>query len=88
MKPIVSAMNAWSCVVISFFAVIILSILASQFKSNNPAFTGSENQPEDGPAVAASLYTAAFIYAAFFVFCGFQALLHWRSSRRGAIALN
>ncbi|KAF7719547.1 Uncharacterized protein PECH_005536 [Penicillium ucsense] len=87
MKPIVSAMNAWSCVVISVFAIVILSVLGSLYGSNNHTVMGSEEDPEDGPAVAASLYTAVVVYAAFFVFCGFQAWLHLRDSRGGAISL-
>ncbi|KAJ5238792.1 hypothetical protein N7468_003411 [Penicillium chermesinum] len=55
--------------------------------SNNHAYTGSEGEPEDGPAVAASLWIAVFVYLGFFVFCGFQAYLHLRGSRGGAISL-
>ncbi|KAI9924409.1 hypothetical protein ASPWEDRAFT_100898 [Aspergillus wentii DTO 134E9] len=88
MKPVVSAMNAWSCVVISLFAIVILSVLGSLFQSNHHGFTGSEGEPEDGPAVAASVFTAVVVYAGFFVFCAFQAYLHMRSNRGGAISLN
>ncbi|KAJ5099365.1 hypothetical protein N7532_006366 [Penicillium argentinense] len=88
MKPVVSALNAWSCVVISLFAIVILSVLGSLFGSNNHAYTGTEGEPEDGAAVAASIYTAVIIYAGFFVFCGFQAYLHLRGSRGGAISLH
>ncbi|KAJ5794783.1 hypothetical protein N7457_001382 [Penicillium paradoxum] len=118
MKPVVSALNAWSCVVISAFAMIILTVLGSLYSSNNHAYTGSEGEPEDGPAVAASIYTAVIVYAVshslarilvgsivarernrlltigvstlqgFFVFCGFQAYLHMRGSRGGAISLH
>ncbi|KAG0156175.1 hypothetical protein PDIDSM_3352 [Penicillium digitatum] len=85
MKPVVSALNAWSwyappsqrsieksialtscfvdSVVISAFAIIILSVLGSLYSSNNHAYTGSEGEPEDGPAVAASIYTAVIVYA-------------------------
>ncbi|KAJ5176589.1 uncharacterized protein N7482_002466 [Penicillium canariense] len=115
MKPVVSALNAWSCVVISLFAIVILSVLGSLYGSNNHSFTGSEGEPEDGPAVAASIYVAVIVYAVrhpefefattsipqetifanmlihkqqgFFVFCGFQAYLHMRDSRGGAISL-
>ncbi|KAL2013542.1 hypothetical protein VTN00DRAFT_1067 [Thermoascus crustaceus] len=96
MKPVVSALNAWSCVLISFFAIIILSVIGSLFKSNHHSFTGAEGDPENGPAVAASIFTAVFVYAlltdgprlqAFFVFCLFQVYLHMRASRRGAISL-
>ncbi|CAG7931505.1 unnamed protein product [Penicillium olsonii] len=62
MKPVVSALNAWSCVVISLFAIVILSVLGSLFGSNNHSFTGSDGEPEDGPAVAASIYTAVIVY--------------------------
>ncbi|KAJ5722661.1 hypothetical protein N7488_000696 [Penicillium malachiteum] len=88
MKPVVSALNAWSCVVISFFAIVILSVLGSLFSSNNHSYTGSEGEPEDGPAVAASIYVAVLVYAGFLVFCGFQVFLHRRASRGGAISLN
>ncbi|OAT00229.1 uncharacterized protein BDCG_16531 [Blastomyces dermatitidis ER-3] len=88
MKPVVSALNAWSCFIISIFAVIILSVLGSLFKSNHHSITGSTKDPEDGTAVAASIFTAVVVYAFFIVFCGIQAFLHVRSSRRGAISLN
>ncbi|PYH74073.1 uncharacterized protein BO88DRAFT_399761, partial [Aspergillus vadensis CBS 113365] len=87
MKPVVSALNAWSCVVISVFAIVILSVLGSLYKSEHPGFTGSEGEPEDGAAVAASIFTAVLVYIAFFVFCAFQAYLHMRARRGGAISL-
>ncbi|KAL2852886.1 hypothetical protein BJY01DRAFT_244293 [Aspergillus pseudoustus] len=88
MKPVVSVLNAWSCVVISLFAIIILSVLGSLFKAEHHGFTGSEGEPEDGGAVAASIFTAVFVYIGFFVFCAFQAYLHIRASRGGAISLS
>ncbi|KAG2017148.1 hypothetical protein GB937_005746 [Aspergillus fischeri] len=63
MKPVVSVLNAWSCVVISAFAIVILSILGSLYKSEHHGFVGSESDPEDGGAVAASIFTAVVIYA-------------------------
>ncbi|PSN71080.1 hypothetical protein BS50DRAFT_570489 [Corynespora cassiicola Philippines] len=87
-KPVVSAMNAWSCVVVSVFAIIILSVIGALFKSNNHIMMGSDQDPEDGGAVAGAVFGAVFIYIGFFVFCGFQALLHMRESRRGAISLS
>ncbi|KKK16200.1 hypothetical protein AOCH_003397, partial [Aspergillus ochraceoroseus] len=62
MKPVVSVLNAWSCVVISLFAIVILSVLASLYKNEHHGFTGSEGEPEDGGAVAASLFTAVIVY--------------------------
>jgi hypothetical protein len=49
---------------------------------------GDEESPKDGAAVAGAVFGAVFIYAGFLVFCGFQALLHIRESRRGAITLS
>ncbi|KAI5295478.1 hypothetical protein KEM52_001252 [Ascosphaera acerosa] len=88
MKPVVGVLGAWSCFIISLFAVVILSVIGSLFKSNNHAFTGSIDDPKDGRAVAGSIFVAVLIYAGFAVFCGFQAFLHVQSNRRGAIALN
>ncbi|OJJ96763.1 uncharacterized protein BO66DRAFT_132366 [Aspergillus aculeatinus CBS 121060] len=88
MKPVVSLMNAWSCVVISLFAIVILSVLGSLFQREHHSFTGGEEEPENGAAVAASIYTAVLVYVAFFVFCAFQAYLHTRSRRGGAISLS
>jgi len=68
MKPIVSALNAWNCVIISLFAIVILSILGSLYRSNHHAFTGSEGDPEDGAAVAGSIFTAVIVYAGFLIF--------------------
>lgn len=87
MKPLVSAMNAWTCIVVSVFAIVILSIIGALFKANNHSMMGSTKDPEDGGAVAGAVFGAVFIYIGFFVFCGFQALLHMRESRRGAISL-
>ncbi|KAF2638865.1 hypothetical protein P280DRAFT_470882 [Massarina eburnea CBS 473.64] len=87
-KPLFSAMNAWTCIVVSVFAIIILSVIGSLFKSGSHTMMGSEEDPEDGGAVAGAVFGAVFIYIGFFVFCGFQALLHYRESRRGAIALS
>lgn len=74
--------------VISVFAIVILSVLGSLYKSEHPGFTGSEGEPEDGAAVAASIFTAVLVYIAFFVFCAFQAYLHMRARRGGAISLS
>ncbi|ODH48590.1 hypothetical protein GX48_05240 [Paracoccidioides brasiliensis] len=113
MKPVVSAANAWSCFIISIFAIIILSVLGSLFKNqrdggrregasefphatscccaaaltrsiptlkarkdtdreltsimalqnNHHSVTGSTKDPENGPAVAASIFTAVAVYA-------------------------
>ncbi|KHN99970.1 uncharacterized protein MAM_01894 [Metarhizium album ARSEF 1941] len=89
MKPVVSAMHAWSCTVISVFAIIILSILAGLYRSGHEEFVGgvADPSPEEGKAVAGTIFTAVIVYAVFLVFCGFQGLLHVRENRRGTIAL-
>jgi len=87
MKPVVSAFNAWSCTVLSVFAIVILSIIGSLFARNHHMVMGMEEDPEDNAAVAASVFIAVVVYAGFLVFCGFQAWLHVRASRRGAISL-
>ncbi|CAN8098756.1 unnamed protein product [Discula destructiva] len=87
MKPLVGAMQAWSCFVISCFAIVILSILGLCFKNNHEEFVGGVEDPADGPAVASTIFVAVLVYVGFLVFCGLQGLLHVRESRRGAIAL-
>ncbi|KAG6079646.1 hypothetical protein E4U16_000885 [Claviceps sp. LM84 group G4] len=89
MKPIISAMHAWSCTVISVFAIVILSVLAVLYRSGHEELVGGINDPspEQGKAVAGTIFTAVLVYAAFLVFCVFQGLLHVRENRRGAIAL-
>ncbi|KAK7924494.1 hypothetical protein PG985_006548 [Apiospora marii] len=87
MKPVVSSMQAWSCTVISAFAIIILSVIGGLFRSKHHSLTGHADDPVDGPAVAGTIFTAVFVYIGFLVFCGLQGMLHVRESRRGAIAL-
>ncbi|KAL7946509.1 hypothetical protein V8C42DRAFT_320859 [Trichoderma barbatum] len=87
MKPVVSSMQAWSCTVLSFFAIIILSVLALLYRSNHEQLVGSINDPKDGKAVSSTVFTAVFVYIGFFVFCGLQGMLHVRENRRGAISL-
>jgi len=87
MKPVVSAFNAWSCVVVSCFAIVILSVLADLFARNHHSVMGQTDAPADGKAVAASLFIAVAIYAGFLVFCGIQAYLNVLASRRGQISL-
>ncbi|KAH7328718.1 hypothetical protein B0I35DRAFT_404043 [Stachybotrys elegans] len=87
MKPIVSAGNAWTCTIVSVFAMVILTVIAILFRSGHEEFVGGTEDPSDGKAVSGTIFTAVIVYAAFFVFCGLQGLLHVRESRRGAIAL-
>ncbi|PMD51963.1 uncharacterized protein K444DRAFT_602612 [Hyaloscypha bicolor E] len=88
MKPVVGVMQAWSCIVISVFAIVILSVIGALFKSNHHSMMGSTDDPKDGPAVAATVFSAVIVYVVFLVGCGFQAFLHYRDNRRGAITLS
>lgn len=42
---------------------------------------GSINDPEDGEAVAKTVFGAVFVYLGFFLFCGLQILLIRRQDR-------
>lgn len=48
--------------VISFFAIIILSVLALLYRSNHEQLMGSTNDPTDGKAVSRTVFTAVFVY--------------------------
>ncbi|POS77081.1 hypothetical protein DHEL01_v204518 [Diaporthe helianthi] len=87
MKPVVGAFQAWSCFVLSIFAIIILSVLGLVYKNGHEEFVGGIDDPEDGGAVASTIFVAVFVYIGFLVCCSLQGLLHMRESRRGAISL-
>lgn len=55
--------------VISIFAIIILSTLGFLFKANHPELVGGDEDPSDGAKVAATVFTAVFIYAVGFPSC-------------------
>ncbi|MCJ1333274.1 hypothetical protein MMC10_009968 [Thelotrema lepadinum] len=88
--PIVSAFNAWTCIVVSCFAILILTPIGALFQRSHYSFVGAEEDPspEQAQAVAGTIFTAVIVYAAFLVFCGLQALLHVREGRRGSVRLN
>ncbi|RDW74026.1 hypothetical protein BP5796_07468 [Coleophoma crateriformis] len=88
MKPVVSVGQAWICIVISVFGIVILSVIGALFKANHHSMVGSTDDPADGAVVAGTAFSAVIVYVVFLVGCGFQALLHMRESRRGAIALS
>ncbi|KAF7191853.1 hypothetical protein HII31_06898 [Pseudocercospora fuligena] len=87
MKPVVSAFNAWTCIVISIFGIIILSTIGGMFATNHHSMMGSTEDPPDGKKVATAVFGAVVVYAVFLLFCGCQALMHKRQSGRGEIAL-
>lgn len=47
----------------SVFAIVILSIIASLYRSGHEGFGGSINDPDDGKAVAGTIFTAVVVYA-------------------------
>ncbi|TKA66025.1 hypothetical protein B0A55_11658 [Friedmanniomyces simplex] len=87
MKPLVSAFNAWTCIVISLFAIVILSVIGSMFVNGHHSLMGSDEDPEDGGKVEAAVLGAVGVYGFFLLFCGCQAFVHRRQSRQGEIAV-
>jgi hypothetical protein len=53
---------ALNSTVISVFAIIILSVLGALFRSNHHEFVGGDEDPENGPEVAGTIFVAVFIY--------------------------
>jgi ribonuclease kappa len=47
--------------------MIILGVLAILFNSNHHELVGSEEDPENGPAVAGTIFTAILVYAVRFL---------------------
>lgn len=89
MKPVVGVMQAWGCVVISIFAIAILSVIGGLYKANHHAFMGGDKDPDPDQhaAVASTVFSAVIVYALFLAFCGFQVWLHVRENKRGTISL-
>jgi ribonuclease kappa len=87
MKPLVSPMKAWTCTVISGFAICILGFLGVYFNNNHHELVGSTEDPTDGPAVAQTISAAVIVYFCFFVFCLSQGYWHNRRAQRGVITL-
>jgi ribonuclease kappa len=49
-------------IVLSVFAIVILSTIGALFKSGSHTMLGGEEDPEDGNAVAGAVFGAVFIY--------------------------
>ncbi|KAE8211251.1 hypothetical protein CF327_g4974 [Tilletia walkeri] len=78
---IVGAGCAGCCTILSLFGVLILAVFGYGFSNNWEAFCGSTKDVEDCPAVGATCYAAALVYAGFVVFCGCQLGVARRYSR-------
>lgn len=50
-------------VVVSVFAIVILSALGGLYRNNHEEFVGGIDDPEDGKAVAGPIFTAVIVYA-------------------------
>lgn len=50
-------------VIISLFAIVILSILGGLYRNNHHEFLGGVEDPKDGKAVAGTVFTAVIVYA-------------------------
>ncbi|TGZ84426.1 hypothetical protein EX30DRAFT_316365 [Ascodesmis nigricans] len=86
MKPMFSAGYAWCCIVLSVFAIVILSTIGALFSSGHETMVGSINDPELSEAknVAHTIFGAVVVYAVFLVFCAGQA---WLNSRQRGVQL-
>lgn len=49
--------------VVSVFAIIILGIVGGLYRSGHEEFVGGREDPEDGKAVASTIFTAVIVYA-------------------------
>lgn len=58
-----SPSNRGNSIVMSVFAIVILSVIGALFKSNHHSMTGSTADPQDGAAVAATVFSAVAVYA-------------------------
>lgn len=47
----------------SIFAIVILSVIGALFKANHHSMMGSTEDPKDGAAVAATVFSAVIVYA-------------------------
>ncbi|CAK7903155.1 V-type proton ATPase subunit f [[Candida] anglica] len=81
MKAVVSTGKAYFCTILSSFAVVILSFIGYLFNIGHESMMGSTEDPEDGKAVAKTVFGAVFVYLAFLVFCGLQVVLIQRQNR-------
>ena len=50
-------------IVISCFAIVILSVIGALFKANHHSMTGTIEDPENHAAVAATVFSAVIVYA-------------------------
>ncbi|ODQ64357.1 hypothetical protein NADFUDRAFT_47571 [Nadsonia fulvescens var. elongata DSM 6958] len=81
MKPVVSPAKAWFCTVLSAFGILILGVIGLLFKNGHESMMGSLTDPEDGEAVASTVFGAVIVYLVFFTFCGSQIYFNKRQNR-------
>lgn len=55
--------NRVHSVVVSLFAIVILSVIGGLYRSGHEEFVGGVDDPADGKAVAGTVFTAVIVYA-------------------------
>ncbi|KAK6496211.1 hypothetical protein TWF481_002235 [Arthrobotrys musiformis] len=63
MKPVISAGNAWSCTVVSLFAIIILSVIGALFRAEHEVVAGKTEDPPNPQVAAVTIFSAVGVYA-------------------------
>lgn len=60
-------------IVVSCFAIVILSVIGALFQANHHSMTGTKDDPENPKAVAATVFSAVIVYAVRYFLLLFQA---------------
>ncbi|KAI0196116.1 hypothetical protein EV127DRAFT_418351 [Xylaria flabelliformis] len=81
MKPVVGAMQAWSCVVISIFAIIILSVIGSLYRTKHHEFVGGVGDPNNTGEVSNTIFTTVIVYVVCFWASNTTLLFHFVMTR-------
>ncbi|ORY87892.1 hypothetical protein BCR37DRAFT_375843 [Protomyces lactucae-debilis] len=84
MKPVVPAGYAYFCTILSFFAIIMLSVIAALFNYGAAALVDGLPEDVSGQDAASTCIATVIVYVVFFLFCGSQVFL---SKRQGRIHL-
>lgn len=63
-------------VVISVFAIVILSVLGLFFRANHHELVGGDEDPQNGPEVAATVFVSVLIYVVSIFFGAFRGILN------------
>jgi ribonuclease kappa len=61
--PLLTIAMIRNSTVISVFAIVILSVLGLLFNNNHHELVGGDEDPENGPQVAATVFLAVAVYS-------------------------